>query len=323
MLQKELQAANGENKVLLRLITCGSAGDGKSTLMGRLLHDIKFIFDDQRVEPSKARDDDIDFASLLNRLEGAQEQGTTIDVTHRQFSTARRSFILADIPGHEQFTRNTAVGASDAQLAIIVINARGGFVTQTRRHVLICSLLGIRHVVVAVNKIDLVNFDKDAFDRVVAEFKSATAGLDFSSIVAIPISARYGDNVARLSDRTAWYRGPTLLGYLEEVDVQSKSLEAPFRFPVQSVDRVKQDSPALLEWSSQVASHAAIPLPSPVQVNRPASKISSRMMAQEETPLSEAIRLHSRSATHWTLQAVTSSRIQPHAQKFQSSLQRT
>ena len=242
-LQAELEA-NGEKKDLLRLVTCGSAGDGKSTVMGRLLHDKNFTFDDQLAEPHKeVGSEDIDFASLLNRLEGEQEQGTTIDVTYRCFSTARRSFILADTPGHEQFTRNMAIGASSAQLAIILIDARRGIVTQTRRHSLLCSLHGIRHVVVAVNKIDLVNFDKDAFDRIVAEFKSSTAELGFSSIVAIPVSARYGDNVARLSDRTAWYRGPTLLDYLEEVDVRSKSLEAPFRFPIQSIDRPDQGFP--------------------------------------------------------------------------------
>ena len=234
-------------KDLLRFITCGSVDDGKSTLIGRLLHDTKLIFDDQLAalvrdsERHGTTDEDIDFALLLDGLDAEREQGITIDVAYRFFTTPRRSFIVADTPGHEQFTRNMATGASNAQLAVILIDARKGVLVQTRRHSFICSLLGIRHIVVAVNKIDLVDFNKNTFDRIVDDYSSFAAELGYVSVVPMPISARFGDNVMQESNNTQWYRGPLLLEYLEEVDIQSDTFEAPFRFQVQLVNRPNQD----------------------------------------------------------------------------------
>jgi bifunctional enzyme CysN/CysC len=234
-------------KDLLRFITCGSVDDGKSTLIGRLLHDTKLIFDDQLAalvrdsERHGTTDEDIDFALLLDGLDAEREQGITIDVAYRFFTTPRRSFIVADTPGHEQFTRNMATGASNAQLAVILIDARKGVLVQTRRHSFICSLLGIRHIVVAVNKIDLVDFNKNTFDRIVDDYSSFAAELGYVSVVPIPISARFGDNVMQASNNTQWYRGPLLLEYLEEVGIQSDTFEAPFRFQVQLVNRPNQD----------------------------------------------------------------------------------
>ena len=186
-------------------------------------------------------DEDIDFALLLDGLEAEREQGITIDVAYRFLATPRRSFIVADTPGHEQFTRNMATGASNAQLAVILIDARKGVLVQTKRHSFICSLLGIRHVVVAVNKIDLVDFKKDAFDHIVDDYTAFAADLGFSSVFPIPISARFGDNVTKTSNNTSWYHGPPLLEYLETIDLQSDTLAAPFRFPVQLVNRPNQD----------------------------------------------------------------------------------
>ncbi|MGD0026944.1 MAG: sulfate adenylyltransferase subunit CysN [Xanthobacteraceae bacterium] len=238
---------NGATKDLLRFITCGSVDDGKSTLIGRLLHDSKLIFEDQlaALAEDSARHgttgNDLDFALLLDGLEAEREQGITIDVAYRFFSTAKRSFIVADTPGHEQFTRNMATGASGAELAIILIDARKGVLVQTRRHSLICSLLGIRHVLVAVNKIDLVHYQEETFDRIVGDYTAFASDLGFASIVPIPISARFGDNVTMPSGNMPWYRGPTLLQYLESVDIDSEKLGKPFRFPVQWVNRPNLD----------------------------------------------------------------------------------
>lgn len=231
----------------LRFITCGSVDDGKSTLIGRLLHDSKLIFEDQLA--ALARDsakhgttgDDIDFALLVDGLEAERQQGITIDVAYRFFTTPRRSFMVADTPGHEQYTRNMATGASTAQLAIILIDARKGVLVQTRRHSFICSLLGIKHIVVAVNKIDLVDYKKDVFDRIVGDYVAFATGLGFSSIVPIPMSARYGDNIIERSGNTDWYHGPCLLDYLENIDVASETTALPFRFPVQWVNRPNLD----------------------------------------------------------------------------------
>jgi len=231
----------------LRFITCGSVDDGKSTLIGRLLHDTKLIYEDQLAalvrdsERQGTAGEGIDFALLLDGLEAEREQGITIDVAYRFFSTPQRSFIVADTPGHEQFTRNMATGASNAQLAVILVDARKGVLVQTRRHSFICSLLGIRRVVVAINKMDLVGFDKDTFDRIVSDYTSFAAELGFASIVPIPISARFGDNVTIASENTPWFRGPTLLEYLESADIDGDTLEAPFRFQVQLVSRPNQD----------------------------------------------------------------------------------
>ena len=237
----------GQSKDLLRFLTCGSVDDGKSTLIGRLLHDSKLVFEDQLSTLAKdsvrygTTGDDIDLALLVDGLEAEREQGITIDVAYRFFTTAKRSFIVADTPGHEQYTRNMATGASNADLAILLIDARKGVLVQTRRHSLICSLLGLRHVVLAVNKIDLVSYQADAFERIVAEYRRFASELGFASIVSIPISARHGDNITRLSDKTPWYHGPSLLDYLETIDVARETTEKPFRFPVQWVNRPDLD----------------------------------------------------------------------------------
>jgi bifunctional enzyme CysN/CysC len=243
----ERSLRTGQAKDLLRFITCGSVDDGKSTLIGRLLHDSKLIFEDQLTALAKdsarhgTTGEDLDFALLVDGLEAEREQGITIDVAYRFFSTAKRSFIVADTPGHEQFTRNMATGASGADLAVILVDARKGVLVQTRRHSLICALLGIRHVVVAVNKIDLVDFKQDIFDKIGADYQAFAAELGFVSVVPIPISARFGDNVTAASAHTPWYRGPTLLQYLESIDIDSDNLAKPFRFPVQWVNRPNQD----------------------------------------------------------------------------------
>lgn len=242
-----LSPAERPGKDLLRFLTCGSVDDGKSTLIGRLLHNSQLIFEDQlsALTEDTARHgttgDHIDFALLLDGLEAEREQGITIDVAYRFFTTAKRSFIVTDTPGHEQYTRNMATGASKADLAVLLIDARKGLLVQTRRHSLICSLLGLRHVVLAVNKIDLVSHQADIFDRIVAEYRTFASQLGFSSVMPIPMSARYGDNIATRSDKTPWYHGPTLLEYLETIDVESDAAEMPFRFPVQWVNRPDLD----------------------------------------------------------------------------------
>jgi bifunctional enzyme CysN/CysC len=238
--------ADQEQKSLLRFLTCGSVDDGKSTLIGRLLSDTKQIFEDQLATLERdskkhgTTGDDIDFALLVDGLEAEREQGITIDVAYRFFATPKRKFIVADTPGHEQYTRNMATGASTADLAIVLVDSRQGVLRQTRRHSIIASLLGIRHVVLAVNKIDLVGFDSDIFAKIVADYKEFAKDLGFSSIVPIPMSARFGDNVSRRSDKTGWYAGPTLIEHLETVSVDTAS-EQPFRFPVQYVNRPNLD----------------------------------------------------------------------------------
>ncbi|WP_292417492.1 sulfate adenylyltransferase subunit CysN [Mesorhizobium sp.] len=236
-----------EKKSLLRFLTCGSVDDGKSTLIGRLLSDTKQIFEDQlaALENDSRKHgttgDDIDFALLVDGLEAEREQGITIDVAYRFFATPKRKFIVADTPGHEQYTRNMATGASTADVAIVLIDARQGVLRQTRRHSIIASLLGIRHIVLAVNKIDLVGFDKTVFDRIVADYGDFAQSLGFNSIVPIPMSARFGDNVTSRSERTPWYSGPSLIEHLETVSVDEAAIELPFRFPVQYVNRPNLD----------------------------------------------------------------------------------
>ncbi|NGO52113.1 sulfate adenylyltransferase subunit CysN [Allomesorhizobium camelthorni] len=238
--------AEQEQKSLLRFLTCGSVDDGKSTLIGRLLSDTKQIFEDQLATLERdsrkygTTGDDVDFALLVDGLEAEREQGITIDVAYRFFATPKRKFIVADTPGHEQYTRNMATGASTADLAIVLVDARQGVLRQTRRHSIIASLLGIRHVVLAVNKIDLVGFDRDVFARIVADYTEFAKDLGFSSIVPIPMSARFGDNVSRRSMQTGWYAGPTLIDHLETVSVDAAA-EQPFRFPVQYVNRPNLD----------------------------------------------------------------------------------
>lgn len=231
----------------LCFITCGSVDDGKSTLIGRFLHDSRGIYEDQL--QALARDsvkhgttgDAIDFALLVDGLEAEREQGITIDVAYRFFTTPRRSFMLADTPGHERYTRNMATGASNAQLAVILIDARKGVLVQTKRHSYICALLGIRHVVVALNKMDLVDYRMEVFDRIVAEYVRFASNLGFTSIAAVPISARCGDNIINRSRNTDWFHGPCLLDYLESIDIRSETAALPFRFPVQWVNRPHLD----------------------------------------------------------------------------------
>lgn len=236
-----------EGKDQLRFLTCGSVDDGKSTLIGRLLYDTKLIFEDQLAALEKDSKkhgtvgEDIDLALLVDGLEAEREQGITIDVAYRFFATAKRKFIVADTPGHEQYTRNMATGASTADLAVLLVDARAGLQVQTRRHAFIASLLGIRHVVLAVNKIDLVDFSKERFEEIRDEFERFASGFDFESLQAIPMSARYGDNVTAASERTPWYDGQHLLQHLEQVEVGEAALDAPFRLPVQWVNRPHLD----------------------------------------------------------------------------------
>ncbi len=236
-----------EDKTLLRFLTCGSVDDGKSTLIGRLLYDSKLIYDDQLAaleRDSKKHGTTgatMDLALLVDGLEAERQQGITIDVAYRFFTTPRRSFIVADTPGHEQYTRNMATGASTADLAVILIDARKGVLIQSKRHSYICSLLGIRHVVLAVNKIDLVGFDQGIYDSIVNDYASFADKLGFQSITPIPLSALTGDNVTTRSDHTPWYSGPTLVQHLETIDVESDLTQKPFRFPVQWVNRPNLD----------------------------------------------------------------------------------
>ncbi len=239
-----------EHKQLLRFITCGSVDDGKSTLIGRLLHDTKLLLDDQlaALEADSLRhgtqNGQIDFALLVDGLQAEREQGITIDVAYRFFNTDRRKFIVADCPGHEQYTRNMATGASTADLAIVLVDARKGLLTQTRRHSYIVSLLGIRHVVLAVNKMDLVGYDEAVFTRIVDDYRALAAQLGIAQVTPIPLSALNGDNMLAASPRMRWYAGTTLLEHLESVDVDSVGdarRALGLRMPVQWVCRPDQN----------------------------------------------------------------------------------
>jgi bifunctional enzyme CysN/CysC len=229
-------------KSILKFLTCGSVDDGKSTLIGHMLYDAKLLFADQENAlelDSKvgSRGGEIDYSLLLDGLMAEREQGITIDVAYRYFTTEMRSFIVADCPGHEQYTRNMAVGASFADLAIILVDAANGVAAQTRRHSRICSLMGIKHVVLAVNKMDLVDYDKEVFEDIKREFKSLSANFNFSTIYVIPVSATEGDNLTKNSTNTRWYKGDPLLTYLENIDVEAESLAQGFTMPVQRVCR--------------------------------------------------------------------------------------
>ncbi len=232
-----------EQKDLLRLLTAGSVDDGKSTLIGRLLFDSKKLYDDQltALERDSKRvgnaGDHIDYALLLDGLKAEREEGITIDVAYRYFSTNRRKFIIADTPGHEQYTRNMITGGSTANLAIILIDARKGVITQTRRHTYLVSLLGIKHIVLAVNKMDLVNFDKKIFDAIVNDYLMLTEHLGIDDVTCFPLSARDGDNVVEKSERTPWYDGVPLLEFLETVPIHADRNFTDFRYPVQYVLR--------------------------------------------------------------------------------------
>ena len=236
-----------EHKSLLRFITCGSVDDGKSTLIGRLLYESKMIFEDQlsalEADSKKVgtQGGELDFALLVDGLAAEREQGITIDVAYRFFSTDRRKFIVADTPGHEQYTRNMVTGASTAEVAVILIDARKGVLTQTRRHSYIVSLLGIRHVVLAINKMDLVGYSQQIFDTIVAEYRDFAAQIGLDNIVPVPLSALRGDNMLEPSSNTPWYQGPTLMSYLESVEIEDDLQQRPFRLPVQWVNRPNQD----------------------------------------------------------------------------------
>ena len=238
--------ARQADKHTLRFITCGSVDDGKSTLIGRLLYESKLIFDDQLAALAAdsrkfgTQGDAFDFALLVDGLAAEREQGITIDVAYRYFATDRRKFIVADTPGHEQYTRNMATGASTATLAIIMIDARKGVLAQTRRHAFIAALLGIKHVVLAVNKMDLVNYAENVFGTITSDFMALNETLGFADIQPIPISALEGDNVIAASANMPWYEGPSLLTHLEEVDVPDDN-QGPLRLPVQYVIRPDQD----------------------------------------------------------------------------------
>ena len=232
---------------LLRFLTCGSVDDGKSTLIGRLLYDSKVVFDDHlaALEADSKRvgtqGDELDFALLVDGLAAEREQGITIDVAYRFFSTEARSFIVADTPGHEQYTRNMVTGASTSDLAVILVDARKGVLTQTRRHSYLVSLLGIRHVVLAVNKLDLVDYSSDVFERIAHDYRAFATSIGLDDVTCIPMSALRGDNVASRSANTPWYEGPTLLEHLESVEVEADRDMASLRMPVQWVNRPNPD----------------------------------------------------------------------------------
>ncbi|MBO3084242.1 sulfate adenylyltransferase subunit 1 [Cellulomonas fengjieae] len=244
---------------LLRLATAGSVDDGKSTLIGRLLYDTKSVLADQlsAVEAATAArgGGDVDLALLTDGLRAEREQGITIDVAYRYFSTATRAFVLADTPGHVQYTRNMVTGASTAELAIVLVDARKGVLEQTRRHATITALLRVPHVVLAVNKMDLVGFDEATFRSIADEFTAYAAGVGIAGVTAVPLSALAGDNVVTRSERTPWYDGPTLLEHLESVPVGRDALSEPFRFPVQVVIRPRTaEHPDYRGYAGRIAS---------------------------------------------------------------------
>ena len=238
----EAYLAQHERKDLLRFLTCGNVDDGKSTLIGRLLHDSKLIYEDQLAAVQKdskkyGTTGEVDLALLVDGLQAEREQGITIDVAYRYFSTAKRKFIIADTPGHEQYTRNMATGASTCDLAIILIDARNGVQTQTRRHSYIVSLLGIKHVVVAINKMDIVGYDEKVFEKIRADYDAFADSLELADVTFIPISALKGDNIVNPSSTMPWYTGSTLMHHLETVHIAGDRNLSDFRFPVQLVNR--------------------------------------------------------------------------------------
>ena len=243
----DLWLSQQTDKSLLRFLTCGSVDDGKSTLIGRLLYDSQLILDDQLASLKKEShnritgDEGIDFSLLVDGLTAEREQGITIDVAYRFFSTDKRKFIVADTPGHEQYTRNMATGASNADLALVLIDARKGVLTQTRRHSFILSLIGVKHVVLVVNKIDLVGYDQAVFDKIAAEYRAFAEPLGFKTLEAVPVSALRGDNILVPSANMSWYSGPALVPYLETIDVAEDRTAQTFRFPVQWVNRPDLD----------------------------------------------------------------------------------
>jgi sulfate adenylyltransferase subunit 1 len=249
LIEQDIQAylKQHENKELVRFLTCGSVDDGKSTLIGRLLHDSKLIFEDQLAalendsKKSGTTGEAIDLALLVDGLQSEREQGITIDVAYRYFSTDKRKFIVADTPGHEQYTRNMATGASTCDMAVILIDARFGVQVQTRRHSYICSLLGIKHLIVAVNKMDLIDFDQAKFESIKQDYQTFAKGLSIPDICFVPISALTGDNVVNKSELTPWYQGGTLMNLLESIEIGEDENFDDFRFQVQYVNRPHLD----------------------------------------------------------------------------------
>src|SRR6202451_1995297 len=262
-------------KSLLRFITCGSVDDGKSTLIGRLLYESKMIYEDQiaAIEADSQKwgtqGQEIDFALLVDGLAAEREQGITIDVAYRFFSTDKRKFIVADTPGHEQYTRNMVTGASTADLAVILIDARKGVLTQTRRHSFLVSLIGIRHIVLAVNKMDLVGYDAAVFDKITADYRAFAAEIGLTDILAIPISGLKGDHITSASAATPWYGGPTLMQHLETVEIDETRLQGgPLRLPVQWVNRPNLD---FRRFAGEIAAGAARPRDPAARAASPAS----------------------------------------------------
>jgi sulfate adenylyltransferase large subunit len=255
-----------EHKSLLRFIACGSVDHGKSTLIGRLLYEANFLLEDQRdalaAESRKygAQGDELDFSLLLDGLAAEREQKITIDVAYRYFTTDRRKFIVIDSPGHEQYTPNMATGASMADVALILVDARAGITRQTRRHSLIVSTLGVRHIVLAVNKMDLVGWSQDRFRAIESEFRTAARDLGVVDVVCIPLAAKTGDNVVVNSARMNWYDGPTLLEYLEDVDVTQATKQHPFRMPIQWINRPNPDFRGLSGRITSGEVHAGMPV---------------------------------------------------------------
>jgi bifunctional enzyme CysN/CysC len=279
---------------LLRLATAGSVDDGKSTLIGRLLHDAKAILADQ-LDDLHGRDGALDLSRLTDGLRAEREQGITIDVAYRYFATARRSFILADTPGHVQYTRNMVTGASTADLAIVLVDARNGVVEQTKRHAFIASLLGIPHVVVAVNKMDLVGYDESVFDRIAADFTDFAGRLDVRDLAFIPLSALHGDNVVDRSEAMGWYSGPSLLEHLESVEIAADRNLDELRFPVQYV--IRDHATGYRGYAGRIASGVVRPgdevlvLPSGHTTTVEAIDTLDGPLAEAVPPLSVTLRL--------------------------------
>jgi len=264
LIEKDIEAylTSHANKGLLHFITCGSVDDGKSTLIGRLLYDSKMIFEDQLAalesdsKKTGTQGDEIDFALLVDGLAAEREQGITIDVAYRFFFTDKRKFIVADTPGHEQYTRNMITGASTAELAVILIDARKGILVQTRRHSYLTSLIGIRNVVLAINKMDLVDYSQEVFDRIAADYREFAKQIGFENVLAVPISGLKGDNITDASTNMPWYGGPTLMSHLETIEITDRLRDAPFRMSVQWVNRPNLD---FRGFSGQIASGTVRP----------------------------------------------------------------
>jgi bifunctional enzyme CysN/CysC len=300
----EAYLAEHERKDLLRLLTCGSVDDGKSTLIGRLLHDSNVVYADHLAAlesdsvTSGTTGGRIDLALLMDGLKAEREQGITIDVAYRYFSTARRKFIIADTPGHVQYTRNMVTGASTAQLAVILIDARHGVLDQTRRHSYVASLLGIRHVVVAVNKMDLVDWSEDRFEEITAEFEAFSGKLAVTDVTFIPMSALHGDNVVERSTNMPWYQGPPLLYHLEHVHIASDRNLIDPRFPVQWVVRPQSDEyPDYRGYAGKVAAgifrpgDPVVALPAGLQSRISSIDVLEGTVDEAFPPMSVTIRL--------------------------------